>query len=164
VALTTDILRTWADPRREVRRLLADGPREDRAVVWLLLACVLIFVAQMPRLRREATLAPDGPSFEALMAGAFFGWVLAAPVLLYAVAAASHVVARVLGGRGGWFGARVALFWSLLAISPALLANGLVAGLAGPGLLLTLTGAAVGLAFLALWGLSLLEAEWPRPA
>jgi hypothetical protein len=43
------------------------GRREDRALAMLIAACLVIFVAQWPRLSREAYLAPDGgPPLEAV--------------------------------------------------------------------------------------------------
>jgi len=38
-----------------------------------------------------------------------------------------------VGGKGTWFGARLALFWSLLASTPLILLHGLVAGFIGDG-------------------------------
>jgi hypothetical protein len=39
--------------------------------------------------------------------------VFIAPLFFYLLAAISHGVARVLGGKGTGFGARLALFWAL---------------------------------------------------
>jgi hypothetical protein len=64
-----------------------------------------------------------------------------------------------MGGQGTGYGARVALFWSLLAVSPLMLFQGLVRGFVGPGPGLTATGIVVALAFLALWINALIEAE-----
>lgn len=164
MAVTTEILRTYRAPRAVLRGLLALGQREDRAVAYLLAACGLIFIGQLPRLSREAFLDPEGPSFEARTMGALFAWLIVAPLLAYALAALSHLVARLLGGRGTWYGARLALFWSLLAVAPLMLLHGLVAGFIGPGVELSLVGGAVALAFCALWVISLGEAEQPEPS
>jgi len=161
MALTTEIVRTYRAPRAVMRRLLAQGPREDRAIAYLMGACLVIFVGQWPRLRREALMAPEGPPFEALVGAALFGWVFIMPLVFYGIAALSHVVARLFGGQGAWWSARIALFWTLLAVSPLMLFYGMVAGLVGPGPELTLAGLPVALAFVAIWGLSLAEAERP---
>jgi hypothetical protein len=147
-----------------MRQMLAAGQREDRAIVYLMGACFVIFIAQWPRLRREASMNPDGPPFDALVAGALFGILFLAPLLAYLLAALSHVVARLLGGRGTWYGARLALFWTLLVISPLMLLYGMVAGFVGEGPELQITGAVVALAFALIWGISLSEAERPRGA
>lgn len=158
MAVTLDMLRSWRDPRGVIRRKLADGPREDRAVATLMGACILVFVAQWPRLSREAFFDPSIP-FEARMGGALMGTVFLLPLLLYAVAAVSHLVARALGGKGSWFSARLALFWAMLAVSPLMLLNGLVAGFLGQGPALVAVGAVVGIGFLYLWINMLVEAE-----
>lgn len=164
MSLTLDIARTYRAPRRVMRRLLADGPREDRNVVFLLGACFVIFIAQLPRLQREAILNPEAPPLDAQIGGALFAWMFLMPLVLYGIAAASHILARLFGGRGSWHGARLALFWTLLAVSPLMALYGLVAGFFGEGPELALTGGIVVLAFGAIWGISLAEVEWPPAA
>jgi hypothetical protein len=156
--VTTDIVRTYRAPREVLRGKLAGGPREDRALATLLGACVLIFVAQWPVAAREAWIDPAVP-LDARLGGALLAWVFIVPLASYVIAAATHVLARLFGGRGTWFGARLALFWALLAASPLWLLNGLVAGLVGPGPALSLTGLAAFAAFLVFWGAGLWEAE-----
>jgi len=131
MAVTRDITATYRGPGRVVRRLLEMGQREDRALAILMAGCVLVFVAQLPRLSREAHLT--GEELNMLLGASLLAWVIVAPLLFYCIAALSHLVARLLGGRGGWYGARLALFWALLASSPLLLLHGLVAGFVGPG-------------------------------
>lgn len=159
MAITTEIFRTYRAPRATMRRLLEGGQREDRAIAYLMAACVVTFVGQWPRLQREATLNPEGPPLEALISGALMGWVFVVPLMAYGVAAVSHLLARLFGGQGTWWGARVALFWSMLAISPMMLLTGLVAGFVGEGPQLGVTGLATVLAFCAIWVISLVEAE-----
>ncbi|WP_227285556.1 MULTISPECIES: YIP1 family protein [Paracoccaceae] len=158
MAVTTDIVQSWRRPRRVIRRLLDMGRREDRALVYLILACLLIFVAQWPRLQREAILMPERP-LDALIGAALFGWLFIAPLLFYAIGMLSHLVARMLGGKGTGYSARLALFWSLLATSPAFLFYGMVAGFIGPGPAQTMVGVGLLLAFVVIWGMTLIEAE-----
>lgn len=141
-----------------MRRHLSQGVREDRALVYLMLACGLIFVGQWPALQRAALADPSTP-LDARLGGALMAWLFIAPLALYAVAALTRLVARVLGGRGTGYGARLALFWSLLAASPLWLLTGLVAGLIGPGPALTATGAVALGGFIVLWLAALVEAE-----
>ena len=162
MALTTEIVRTYRAPRAVIRRLLDAGPREDRAIAWLMGACLIIFVGQWPRLQREAMLAPEGPPLDARIGAALFAWLFLAPLLFYGLAALSHIVALLFGGKGTWGRARVALFWSLLATSPLFLFQGLVAGLFGEGPEWRIASAATALAFLWIWGVSLREAETQR--
>ena len=160
MAVTTDIVATWRRPARVMRKLLSMGRREDRALAILIVACLIIFVAQWPRLSREAFLADaGGPPLEAMLAITFFAMLMIWPLMAYGLAGLTHVIARLFGGRGTWYSARLALFWSLLATSPAWLFHGLVSGFIGPGPAQTVAGAIVLLAFLLIWGMSLREAE-----
>ena len=160
--LTAEILRSWHAPRVAMRRQLAHGVREDRALMLLMLACAVIFVAQWPRLAREAYLDPSVP-LEARLGAALLGLMFIAPLGLYLLAAASHAVARLLGGRGSFGTARLALFWALLASAPAWLLHGLLQGFLGPTAAVRGVGFLVLAIFLAIWFLSLLEAEQAPP-
>ena len=162
MSVVRDIAATWRRPRAVMRGLLAQGRREDRALAVLIAACLVIFVAQWPRLSREAHLAGGAegvPPLEAQLAISFFAMLMIWPLLAYALAALSHLVARALGGRGTWFAARLALFWALLASTPAWLLYGLVSGFIGPGLAQSIVGGSLLLAFVAIWGICLLVAE-----
>lgn len=163
MAVSTEMLRAWRDPRAAIRRQLADGENEGRALIYLMVACFLFFVAQWPRLSREAYLNPEIP-FDARWGGALMGWMFIAPLLFYGLAALSHLVFRLMGGRGSWFGARLALFWSLLVVAPIVLLLGLVAGFIGAGAAANATSLLLLLAFLYIWGSSLMEAERAPPA
>ncbi|WP_416915940.1 MAG: YIP1 family protein [Roseicyclus sp.] len=158
MAVTTDIVATWRRPGTVMRRLLSMGRREDRALAMLIAACLVIFVAQWPRLSREAFFDPSVP-LEARLGGALLGWLFIAPLMAYAVAAIGHLLALIVKGKGSWYSSRLALFWSLLSTSPAFLFYGLVAGFIGPGIEQSLAGGLLLIAFLAIWGLCLREAE-----
>ena len=129
--VTRDITATYRAPGTVMQRLLAMGPREDRALAFLMGFCVLAFVAQLPKLARDAHLT--GQELDMLMGGALMGSVFILPLLLYLLAALSQLVLRVFGRVTGGYGARLALFWSLLASTPVALLYGLVAGFVGPG-------------------------------
>lgn len=158
MTVTGDMLATWRRPRQVFRAKLDQGPRDDRALAVLIGACLLIFVAQWPRLSREATLDPAVP-LDARIGGALMATIFILPVLLYALAAVSHLIARAFGGRGTPFGARLALFWALLCTAPLMLFQGLVAGFVGPGPQLLAVGVVVAGAFFWLWMTLLVEAE-----
>jgi hypothetical protein len=162
--VTQDIMRTWRGPRRVMRDLLDQGRREDRAIAYLMISCFLIFVAQWPRLSRQAAgfeLAPGAevPALDRLMAYEFLAWLMIWPLFLYILAALTHLVAKILGGKGDYYGARLALFWSMLATVPVLLLHGLMAGFVGPGPQTNLIGAIWVAAFTIIWVQSLREAE-----
>lgn len=161
VSFLATILAAWRDPRRALRDALAGGAREDRALALLMVAAALLFVAQLPAAARDAANDPSAP-FEARLAGVLMAVVFILPLLAYALAATSHLVARILGGRGSWFGARVALFQALLAVAPVNLAHGIVRGMAGEGLAAQLFGVVAFAAFLYLWLGALSESESGR--
>ena len=156
--VAADIVATYRGPRRVMRRLLGMGTREDRALAVLMAGCVIVFIGQWPRLAREAHLT--GQELNPLLGGALMAWVFIAPLLLYALALISHLVARALGGKGTGYGARMALFWAFLAASPLILLHGLVAGFIGPGLQLQIVGVLWLVIFGWFWIMNLREAEW----
>ncbi|MBY6200386.1 YIP1 family protein [Maritalea mobilis] len=158
MSLTGDIAATWRSPRRVMRKLLDMGQREDRALFFLMLACGLIFVSQWPLLSRQAYLDPSVP-LDARIGGALFAWILWMPIFAYILAAISHLLAMPFGGKGSWYSARLALFWSMLCATPAWLLYGLVSGFIGPGPAQTATGAILAVVFLGFWTIALREAE-----
>ncbi|EPX85029.1 hypothetical protein [Salipiger mucosus] len=162
MSLTREIVATYRGPGAVVRRLLSQGPREDRALMLVMAACAIFFIAQMPALARQAHL--DGSALNPKLGGALLAWLIIAPLLFYALAAVTHFIARIFGGKGTGYGARLALFWSLLAASPLVLLNGLAAGLIGPGPQLTLVGLVWFAVFLWFWIRGLSVAERGAPA
>lgn len=157
MALTRDILATYRGPGKVVRRLLDMGQRDDRALMFLMLACGIVFVAQLPRLSREAEL--NGQELNMLLGASLMAWLAIAPLLLYILAWLSYLVMWPFGGRRDMFGARLALFWALLAASPVMLLNGLVAGLIGPGPQLQAVGLIWLVIFLWFWLSGLRETQ-----
>lgn len=134
MSLSADILRSYRAPRAVLRARLAQAEGERSAIFYLLLACVLIFVAQWPRLSAEAAL-DDSIPFQARMSGALFGWLFIAPLFFYALAGLLGFVLRLIRPRTPWLAIRLALFWALLASAPLALLAGLIAPVAaGQGL------------------------------
>lgn len=164
MAVTTDILRSWVRPGVVVRRLLAAPQREGRALSFLVLGCLLIFVAQGPRLMRavaEGAPGPDGApaSLIMLMSYELFAWLIIWPLAFYALAAVIHAVARILRGHGVGYDTRVALFWAVLASAPGALFYGLVMGFIGWGAQAAFCGALWISAFVVIAGAGLREAH-----
>lgn len=143
MAIVTDILRGWRDPRALIRSKRGQG--EGATLALLLGACALLFVAQWPRLSREAYLHPEVP-MDARLGGALLGIVFVLPLVLYGVAAVSALVVRVAGPA-----ARIALSWALLCLTPLLLLHGLASGFLGQGAAVTLLGLLVAAGFGYLW-------------
>lgn len=160
MAVTTDIVASYRNPRAVVRRLAAGPEQEARLLAYVMLGCLLIFVAQLPRLSREATLDPARDIAERASGEVLF-WMLMAPLAFYAIGGLVHLVCKALGGRGTFYRARLATFWALVAAGPLWLLRGVVAGFLGPGIQLDIIGTVALIGFAVIWGLGLREAEWP---
>ena len=145
MALIPDIARTWRRPRAVMAEKISGGT-ESLALVYLMLACALVFVAQWPRLSREAHLG--GLDVQALIGGTLLGWLFIMPLVLYLLAGAIHLVSRAVRRPVAPFAARMALFWGLMAAIPAWLLHGLTAGFVGPGPALNIVGFVALAAFL----------------
>lgn len=157
MSVTQGIVASWRHPRKVMRGVLARGRSEAFAFSLLVTFLILVFVAQWPPAARRAAIDPGAPLAPQLLAVALA--LLATIPLWYGVAALSHLVARVFGGQGDWQGARLALFWALVAVSPLMLLHGLVAGMLGDGRQATLMGMVVAAGFLFQWINALIVAE-----
>jgi len=156
MSVTQGIVASWRRPRAVMHGVLARGQTEAFAFSLLVTFLVLAFVAQWPQAARQAHL--DEVPLPPLLLARALGLLAFIP-LGYGLAALGHLVARAFGGRGGWLGARLALFWALVATSPLVLLAGLVAGMLGDGVQALATGLVVFAAFLFQWINALIVAE-----
>ena len=129
-----------------MRRHLALGRREDRALIYLMASCVVFLIAKLPMISRNAHL--DGVDMGPELGATILAWLFVAPLGLYMVAGILGIFTKAIGCKAGWYGTRLVLFWSLLASSPFILLNGLTAGLIGRGIQLNMVGALWGIVFL----------------
>ncbi|MGB1235519.1 MAG: YIP1 family protein [Planktomarina sp.] len=157
MAVTVDIVRAHTRPRTVMAKLLTMGQREDRILAMLMGACFVMFAAQWPYRARQAHL--NGSNLTDLLQTDMFGLIFVLPLLAYGIAALSHVFAKILRGKGDWFGARLALFWAMLASAPLLVLSGLVKGFIGLGIENTIVGGLWFAVFMWIWISSLIEAE-----
>ena len=162
--LVDAIGRGWRAPRAAMAAELDRGLNEGRALVHLMTACGLFFVASLPNAVREARGLGIDDAVEGAVSAHLFAWLALAPLLAYALAALVHLAARGYGARGGFLAARAAVFWSLLLAAPlalALAVLGAIVEIAAPVVLPWL--APLGYAVLAAWvwffAASLAEAE-----
>ena len=161
--VASDMFESWRRPRSVMRRLAARDKSEPFAFSFLLAFLLLALAGAAPGVAREAYMAGDAALTPRLFATALA--LLATIPVWYLLAALGYLVARAFGGKGSYYGGRLALFWSLLAITPAMLVQGLVQGLVGAGQLANLLGMAVGAGFLVLWVSALREMEsWIKVA
>lgn len=157
MSVTTDIVQAWRRPKVVMRRHLQRPKSEPFAFSLLVAFMVLAFVARWPFLSRQTVLQPDVPMVQRLV-GAGLAMLALIPAW-YLLAAISHLIAKAMSGQGSYYSARLALFSALLAVTPGMLLQGLVAGMIGPGLQANLVAALVGLGFLWIWMSMLREAE-----
>lgn len=144
--VTQDIAAMYRRPRAVMRRLLGAGENEGRALAVLLAGCAVVFISNWPRLARQAHLT--GEELNPLLGGSLMAWMLIMPLALYTLSFVIYLGLRAVTPRADSFTTRFALFWALLASSPLLLLNGLVAGFIGAGIELSLVGLAWLVAFL----------------
>lgn len=163
MSVTLRMLSSWRQPRATMRAILSAGKRDDRALVTLMAAALIIFVAQWPDLARKAYFDPSIP-LEGRLSAAMMSMMFMLPLLAYAVAAILHLVMKPFGGRGSHYSARMALFWSMLCVSPLMLLQGLLLGFVGPSLGVNVMGAVVFAGFLYQWINAVIVAEGPDAA
>ncbi|MEM7597471.1 MAG: YIP1 family protein [Pseudomonadota bacterium] len=156
--VTTDIVASYRGPRRVMRRLLALGEHEGRALATLMAGCAITFIGQWPRLARQAHL--EEVELQPLLGGALMGWIFIAPLAFYLLAFLAYLVSRAFGATGTAYDSRFAMFWSYLAASPFILLHGLVAGFVGPGPGLTAVGVIWLIIFGWFWLSNMREAGW----
>lgn len=124
----------------------------DSALLAVLMAAMLVlWIAQLPAHSRAAQLDPSIP-LEARLGGAFLAVMFLMPVLCYLVASVVSILSKLTALRVSPLASRLALFWALLAVAPAMLFLGLVAGMIGQGAALEICQVLTGVAFLAIWG------------
>ena len=159
MSTTSSILRSYVSPGQVALDHKSRGADEGLALTWLVIACILFFVARLPGLARVAHLEGEEVPLFGLALGTFFGTILIAPLVFFALAGLSHLIARVFGAKGDWIDARLALFWALLAVAPLVLFQGLVKGFIGDGAALSATSLVVFAAFLYIWLSGLIALE-----
>lgn len=157
MSVTSDIVESWRRPRKVLRRHLARGKSEAFAFSLLFVFLLMAFIAQVPATARVTALNPDMPMSPQLLARAL-GLLVTIP-FFYGVAALSRLVGKAAGGQGSWYGARLALFWALVAVTPLVLLVGLVAAMIGPGPQLTAVGIVAFAGFLLQWIIGLMVVE-----
>ena len=114
MSLVSDMLASYRGPRAVVSRLLGQGVREDRALVYLMAGCLMAFCAQLPRLGREAHLA--GESLSGTMVGTLFACLFILPLVFYVLGIVAQILILPLRRLTG-YAMRLTLFWAFFAAS-----------------------------------------------
>lgn len=131
MSVLRDIVATYRGPRAVFARRLPGGPREDRALALLMAACVVIFVAQWPKISREAHILQQ--ELNPMLGAQLLLWVFIMPLFFYVLSIILQIIMKAIGKPITGYASRIALFWSLLATTPIALLRGLFGGFIGPG-------------------------------
>ncbi len=119
MSTSAEIIRAYRGFEASMKRRLDEHPGEERLLIYLVIAILLFFVARIPNLLEVSAIqATDEVSSTAIFVTNLVSSFFFAPLLLYGVAALSHIIAKLFGGKGTSYGARLALFWALLVVSP----------------------------------------------
>ena len=108
---------------------MSQGPREDRALAYLMIGCLLVFIAQWPGMSRTAHL--EGREFAMLAGYSFVGIMIVWPLIFYILTLGLYAVLRSLRWQIEPWQVRLATFWGFLAAAPAGLLYGLLVGFNG---------------------------------
>lgn len=154
--LTADIVESWKAPRRVIRRHQARARSESFLLALLFVFLLLAVVSVAPWLSRQATI--EAKPLPPYILAACFGALVSIPVF-YLLAAVGHLTAKLMGGQGSFYEARLAMFWALVTTSPALLLYGLVRAMASDSPATPILGLGVFLIFLGFYSVMLREVE-----
>lgn len=124
VSILTDIKLAYYKPRNVMKRQISTGIREEQTLFFAILFGLLSFLSLLPAIAKHAYLTNE--SLSALAAAQFISSVFMMPLLMYGIAAISHLVLKYFGGQGNYIGARRALFWAALVTTPAILISSIV--------------------------------------
>ncbi len=127
MSATSEIFRAYRGFSASMQRQLASNPGEERVFAYLVMALLIFFVARAPALLKlSAAAATEEISSVALFVTNLVGSFFFAPIMLYGLAALAHLIAKLFKGKGGFFEARLALFWALLLVSPLALLSTII--------------------------------------
>jgi len=121
MTLISEINASYRTPKLEMRRQIEDGIREEQTLFFALLFGLLSFLSLLPEIAKRAYITDD--SLSALAAAQFIASVFMMPLLMYGIAALSHIILAKFGGQGDHVGTRRALFWAAVVTSPIILAS-----------------------------------------
>lgn len=149
--LLCELVSAWPAPGATFQAILARKPGEETLLAFVMFACLSGLVLRLPRLL-------DGAGAAERIGPAIAGALIFAPLFFYGLAAASALVLRLFGRRSVWRQARLALFWSLLAVQPLAVIGAILSLFGLPEMIAnTLTT----LGFLYLWGAALVAIARP---
>jgi Na+(H+)/acetate symporter ActP len=124
MSLLLDIVAAYKAPKREMRRHIDNVIAEEQTLFFAMLFGGLSFLAQLPDIAKRAHITEQ--SLSAMAGAQFIASVFMMPLLMYGIAAISHLIMARFGGQGDHIGARRALFWAGVVTAPVLLLSAVV--------------------------------------
>jgi len=97
MSLIGNILNTYRGPQAVISKFLNDGAREERALAFLAGGCVIAFVAQWPKLARQAFL--EEQALDMLMGATLYAWIFVAPLMFYLLAGFVQLAGYLVGSK-----------------------------------------------------------------
>lgn len=161
MSLVGDIARAYRAPVTAFKVQLGRAG-EERILLFIFLFCFLSFIARLPDLARITALSNESIPLSARVGAMFVSSVFMAPLMMYLIAALSHLVLRQFGGQGSWQLARLALSWAALVSVPLVLISG-GAKVFAPGLPFSVATMLTGVVFLWQWVTALKVVEFSTP-
>ncbi len=146
MSVTNDMVAAYRRPGKVMERQLQSGAGEDRALIYVMASCVIVFISNLPMIARESFI--NQVDMDLPLGASGLAWLFFWPLIFYILAAALGLVLRIFRCKASWFHVRLALFWTMLASTPLILLNGLTGGLIGAGVEKNLVGACWFAAFL----------------
>ena len=126
MAILDDITAAFRSPRREMDQQI-QIMTEPRIMMLGLTACFLSFLSELPAIAAGVSIAGETKDVLNGRAGALFIWrVFFGLLLLYSIAALSHLILKPLNGQGSWQTARLSVVWAALVATPMVLISGLL--------------------------------------
>ncbi len=159
------IIGAYGGLRESMRREMARKVGEEHLLALVSYGSFVVFLSFLPRLFATDLRANPDQSIAAGVTVWFFAVMFFFPLVLYGIAALSHLIAKRFGAKGPYFNARHALFWMLAVLSPVLIVKAMLASVVmqiGGGwtpVLLGVLNLLLLLAILRIWGAFLAEAE-----
>jgi hypothetical protein len=92
VSVLTDIKLAYYKPRNVMKRQISSGIKEEQTLFFAILFGLLSFLSLLPAIAKHAYLTNE--SLSALAAAQFISSVFMMPLLMYGIAAISHLILK----------------------------------------------------------------------
>lgn len=101
---------------------------ETKVLVYCFIVSFILFLSGLPSQFANWLESNQSEPFMALAGISLFTSLFFVPLALYGVSALIHIFAKLFKGSGTFQKVRIALFWTLIVCSPAIILNGLIQG------------------------------------